>query len=83
MHGRHGIFPYQRLPGLFMMPSLRMGQPGLDVLAGRTRLIAGWQEIDINGTAAAPGAGALAMLQQIGGLSKVFVSSLGHDVVKS
>src|SRR6516162_2334769 len=48
VHGRHRIVANEHLPGVAILPSLRQGKPGLDVLAGRTRVIAGRQQVDVN-----------------------------------
>jgi hypothetical protein len=56
VHGRHGIVANQRLPGVAILPGLRQGEPGLDVLAGRTRVIAGRLQVDVNRASGATGA---------------------------
>ena len=47
VHRRHGVVADDDLPGLAIAAGLRLGQPGLDVFAGRARVIARRQAVDV------------------------------------
>ena len=53
VNGRERVVADQRFPGLLEAARLRMREPGLDVLAGRARVIAGRQQIHIHRVTAA------------------------------
>ena len=45
MHGRHRVVAHQHVPGLAVLAGLRQRQPGLDILAGRTGVVARRQQV--------------------------------------
>ncbi len=48
VHRRHRVVGDQRSPGVLEAPGLGMGEPGLNVLAGRAGVVAGRQQVDID-----------------------------------
>ena len=53
-------------PGLLMLADLHLGEVSLNVLAGRARVVAGRQQVDVHGALAADRARARATVQQVG-----------------
>ena len=47
VHGRHRVVADDDLPGLAVAAGLRLGEPGLHVLAGRAGVVAGRQAVDV------------------------------------
>jgi hypothetical protein len=56
-HGGERIVLRQRAPGGFVVAFLRMEQPGLDVLARRTGVVAGRKAVDVDRARGAPRTG--------------------------
>ena len=59
MHARHRVVADQRLPSFAVLARLREVEPGLDVFAGGAGMVAGRQQINIDGTAGTRRAGSL------------------------
>ena len=55
-----GVFLHVLPPGALVVARLRQGEPGLDVLPGRTRVVAGRKKVDVDGALPSTRAGALA-----------------------
>ncbi len=56
VHRRQRVVARQHIPGLAVLSSLRQIEPSLDVFARWTRMIAGWQQVNIDGPPLADGA---------------------------